>query len=149
MELFVSRRLPPNPQFLSAAPASDTRRAMRHHYLKKSRSYEIGKNGAVLGLDHAESTTAVPSASTSHAGKDRRVILRVAPHLNTFKGMDGCAACQNRVSGTGLVGPPTRKAYASMPSVRSQSMRHAGVIPVVGVGVALWVNSGSSMPDLL
>jgi hypothetical protein len=64
---------------------------MRHHYLKKSRSYEIGKNGAVLGLDHAESTTAVPSASTSHAGKDRRVILRVAPHLNAFKGMDGCA----------------------------------------------------------
>ena len=58
---------------------------MRHHYLKKNRSYEIGKNGAVLGLDHAESTTAVPSASTSHAGKDRRVILRVAPHLNAFK----------------------------------------------------------------
>ena len=27
-------------------------------------------------------------------------------------------------------------------------MRHAGVIPVFGVGVALWVNSGSSMPDL-
>ena len=53
--------------------------------LKKNRSYEIGKNGAVLGQHHAESTTAVPSASISHAGKDRRVILRVAPHLNTFK----------------------------------------------------------------
>ena len=63
---------------------------MRHHYLKKP-IYEIGKNGAVLGQHHAESTTAVPSASISHAGKDRRVILRIAPHLNTFKGMDGCA----------------------------------------------------------
>jgi len=61
---------------------------MRHHCLNP-RSYEIGKNGAVLGLDHAESTTAVPSASTSHAGKDRRVILRVAPHLNAFKAWMG------------------------------------------------------------
>ena len=38
--------------------------------------------------------------------KDRRVILRVAPHLNARK---TCAACRNRVSGTGLVGPPIGK----------------------------------------
>ena len=82
MELFVSRQLPPNPQLLSAAPESDTRRAMRHHYLKANRSYEIGKNGAGLGLDHAESKAAVPSVSTSHASKDHRVVLRVAPHLD-------------------------------------------------------------------
>ena len=38
-ELFLSRRLPSRPQFSSAAPASDTRRAMRHHCLNP-RSYE-------------------------------------------------------------------------------------------------------------